>query len=343
MSTEVDENTGLDSTETVDKTTGQIGNDAATDQPTDDTIPAGQEIGDGSSEAGQADEKSSDGQAPEKQPPPAPTFDAELTDRAKAYQIGSEDLKQFKTPEDLDLYLSRLDRQIGRIVLDRNRAQQADANAGTVQERPTEAAAKKDVPTPPSAPQVDPEFKIELDPDQYDQGLVGVLGGMNQHFSGRLGKLESLLGTVRQMNEQFQLMQANQREEAFDSFLNGLPEELVEFVGKGTADDLREGNKAAFEIRGKIWEEAKALRAAYAAQGRKVPEKAILDRAVRLVLGDKQEEIARRKVAKDVSNRRAQFANRPSKPKPVSDGPADEREAAVAEIDAMLKEIGAEV
>jgi hypothetical protein len=340
----------------MDTETNEVGASTATEaapQTTElerpvDTVPdaevsAGETIPAAATEGGEEGSVQSDAiarqEAVEPAAPQAPVYAPELLERAKSYQMTEEEAKGHKSPEELDRFLTMLDRQVGLMALRSTGTAPPAGQQGPVAQPDATATLPKPAveQAPPGQAPPAGEFKIELNPEEYDPALVKTIDGLNKHYAGRLAEVQQVL---TKLVERVIESTSSSVQNDFDSYLNSMGEEYIEIVGKGGADELRESNKPAFDARAKIWEEFKILKTACQIRGQNVPAKTLFKRAAGLVLADKQAEIARRKVEKDVVKQRGQFLSKPSAKKATSLGDADPRDAAVQEVESLLKAAG---
>jgi hypothetical protein len=117
---------------------------------------------------------------------------------------------------------------------------------------------------------------------------------------------------VRRLREAEQARAAQAQIAAFDSQLDRLGDDYVSLFGKGSADELRETNRKAFDNRGIVFDKMNVLRRGYEASGQKVPPESVLIReAVQASFYEQTQEIVRNSIKKQIKNAGSQALSRP--------------------------------
>ena len=156
-------------------------------------------------------------------------------------------------------------------------------------EQPAEAPA-------PRAPVSGP-IKLSL-PDVYDEDLTGPFNQLVDHVNTLHERLEEVTGGARRAR--------------MDAFFAALGPDYEPVFGAGPLDDLP-GKSVLRQRRLEVETTVDALRAGYEKLGQPIPaEKALLERAARMVAGDESQQIARKKAAQQTRDMRGQFVAKPT-------------------------------
>jgi hypothetical protein len=84
-------------------------------------------------------------------------------------------------------------------------------------------------------------YKVSLDPEVYDEGVVKELNAINEHYAGRLKAMEDRLAQFEQADQQ---RTAEVLQERFDSIVDSLDQpELFGVAGKETKEQLANRQK----------------------------------------------------------------------------------------------------
>ena len=179
------------------------------------------------------------------------------------------------------------------------------------------AAGQAEVATPKQEDQAKPaDIELGLDPEIYDDGLV-------EQFRG-------LIGYVNRLEQRLEKIVGSARSQRMDSFFAGLGDEYADMFGKQPLDALPSSSPQR-KLRTEVESTMDVLEKGYRNTGQPVPGEQILqERALRLVVGDRVQELARKKVEKAARDARGQFIAKPThrEGKPLS---RSERAAQYAE------------
>lgn len=137
----------------------------------------------------------------------------ELLRRAERLGLDADEAKAFKSQETLTRILDTLE----------GTKRQPDAKTDT---------AQQDNPF---------KFKVNLDKDVYDEGLIGQLESINDHYASMFGALFNKVGSL--MNQRYT--------EQFDGMISGLGEDWHGVFGKGSHGEL-DPTSSAFRSRAKL-------------------------------------------------------------------------------------------
>jgi len=155
--------------------------------------------------------------------------------------------------------------------------------------------------------QKEPEFKIDLNPDEYDEKVIKTFEGLNKFHTDRYSALETKLNQVLEAVGNDQAAAADVR---FESMIEGLGDDFTETLGKGPGHSLDQKG-TQFENRVKLHEEIVRIAAGYAALGQQVPtEKELFEKAVGVVFKDKQKTLEMDKLGKKLDKRSKQSLGR---------------------------------
>jgi len=153
----------------------------------------------------------------------------------------------------------------------------------------------------------EPEFKIDLNPDEYDEKVINTFEGLNKFHTDRYSALETKLNQVLEAVGNDQAAAADVR---FESMIEGLGDDFTETLGKGPGHSLDQKG-TQFENRVKLHEEIVRIAAGYAALGQQVPtEKELFEKAVGVVFKDKQKTLEMDKLGKKLDKRSKQSLGR---------------------------------
>lgn len=166
---------------------------------------------------------------------------------------------------------------------------------------------------------VEGPLKLTLDPELYNADLVSDLNGFVDHLNrqhAELSRMTEALAGVMQTTQAHAKSLQTQQEAAFaermDVWFNTMGEEYQDLVGKGTVYDMAP-TSPQFQKRSEIVRTMEALARGYERVGDAVPGESVLrERAKRLVLGDRAEEVARKKVTAEAREYREQLSEKPS-------------------------------
>ncbi len=155
-------------------------------------------------------------------------------------------------------------------------------------------------------------FKLEFDPAQYEEGTVKVFSSIQDHANQQIVRLQQMEQVLSHVAEQLQTQHQTAFVERMDGYFNSLGDEYADLVGKGTIEDLKP-DSSQFKTRADITNAMIALRTGYERHGMPVPRETVLrQRATRMVLGERTQELARKKVAEQARNAQGQFLAKPT-------------------------------
>ena len=195
---------------------------------------------------------------------------------------------------------------------------------GGSEENPTKEAPNPEVPG---------EFKLELDPEEFEPAFIEKMGGLVDHFTGRISQLE---GHLAKVHESLQQREWDSYIEGFDNWVNSLPAEYDSVFGKGTAAEL--GDSGQMAKRRELLETVNALGDAFTKAGRPpLSESALREKALRVVAGDHIQTIVRKQVEAKARNAKEQFISRPTQ---REGKPGTPEERAVRFAEGFMKDRG---
>jgi molybdopterin converting factor small subunit len=155
-------------------------------------------------------------------------------------------------------------------------------------------------------------FKLDFDPAQYEEGTVKVFSSLQDHANQQIARLQQIEQVLSGVTEQLQAQHQAVFVERMDGYFNSLGDEYADLVGKGTIEDLKP-DSPQFKTRSDITNAMMALRTGYERNGMPVPRESVLrQRATRMVLGERTQELARKAVAEQARNAQGQFIAKPT-------------------------------
>jgi hypothetical protein len=242
-----------------------------------------------------------------------------LTDEVKAeaaaYGIEAEEIADFADREELDRALRLFD----KTALEAGRKALADG----VDESPTRNEkgqfVKKEEPELPKeeAPR-DGQYQVSLDPDLYDEEIIGEFSRMREHYESRLEALES----------HFAEADAIAKERQFDKFVDSLGH--ADLFGKTDKETPQEKQR-----REDLFVEVETYLRGREALGRPAElNETILNRIARSLfageLGKKELKQRTRQISRQSQKRQG---GSPTKPLPPRDDPRDEADRLYQELE----------
>jgi hypothetical protein len=154
---------------------------------------------------------------------------------------------------------------------------------------------------PPAGAPVAPQaFKIDLDPNEYDDKLVSTLKGMQEFF-------QSQLNLALQQQQQSATVEDDSTTRWFDAQISGLGEDYASAFGKGTIYDLREGGTEE-KNRVELFQTFAALKQIHP----QTSDDVLFQRALRASFGHVAESASRKKLAQAARQRSKSTIGRPS-------------------------------
>ncbi len=259
-------------------------------------------------------------------------FDAELLGHARQLGFDEAEARAFGTPDNLVKGLTSM--------MDVMEAASQSASGG-----PQQVGDKKE------SASGEPQLKLDIvadllkdeniDPD-LASSINGLFNKLNDHYAVQMDQVQKAVGhlilSADQTQRAAQVDSARAYEQRFDSFVESLPAEYVDDVGKGPTAAMGPGEKA-FRVRLKIDEKARVLRAGYEGQknGRMPSERQLLQEAVQLVLGNKAKTAARNELSSKMNKRSSQKIGKATQ---RVEKPIDREDEAAATWDAYRKAAG---
>jgi hypothetical protein len=141
-------------------------------------------------------------------------------------------------------------------------------------------------------------LETKLDPDIYDEGLIGQVNEIVDYVKSLHQKLEEVTGSSRRQR--------------MDAFFAGLGEDYESVFGKGSLDDLP-SRSVLRERRLEVERTVEALRAGYERTGQPIPsENVLMERSARMVAGNEMQALARKRAAEQARDAQGQFVAKPT-------------------------------
>jgi len=235
-----------------------------------------------------------------------------LTDDVKAeaaaYGIDESELADFTSREELDRAFRLFDRtalEAGRKALAKgDEAGTARNEKGQFAKQETPKADESKVETPKEG-----RYEVQLDPEVYDEGIIGELTRMRDHYESRLSVFESYLAD----------QQAVATEKQFDRLVDSLGHsDLFGSTDKETAQE-KQRRESLFEEVNVYLAGRKAL--GHPAELNEIVVRRITQALFAEELGKKLIKQKTRQLSKQSDGR---MGGSPTKPRPPSEDPRDE-------------------
>lgn len=274
---------------------------------TADDVPAG-ETGDEPADAG------------ETQVTPEPEFDPTLL-AAAGLATADEAKILFGTPKALENAVRLMDAR-SVAVAQQATTPPAAPPAPVEQQKPLPAAGTK------------PEFQMPTPPEgeEWDEATVALVQGLQTQFAEQLAKQQAVIEAQAKQTESIlqerKAFEVRRYVEEFDGFVNALPDEWNDTLGKGSGFELSK-DSVAMKARIQLDQTAKLLADGRAAQGQPpLAMNELLSRALRVAFPQKQEQAVRKQVEQEVIKRENLKTARPTgrtgaKPKSGVDAAAE--------------------
>jgi len=201
----------------------------------------------------------------------------------------------------------------------------------------TEQTVAQAEPAKEPEPLIQP-FKVELNPEEYDEAIVGTLQKMSDHYAKAINETNAQARAVAKV------LAARAEEEELDWFntsIAELGEEAKALYGAQNMLDLAP-DSPEIAARDQLWRFYHALERAESEIGVNTPSKQLLQRAYRAVHAEQAEKDMTRKLSKQVRDANSgRFVNRPTQ----RQGPPPEspRQAGIDAIAGYLKAKGIHV
>ena len=264
-------------------------------------------------------------------------FDADTLKEAKeVYGWDENYAKTYSSPDDLRRAMAAAD----RFLTSQFRAPQPQYDPQQPQ-APAAPVTQADVTAAKAAVE---KFKLELDPDTYDESTRKQLAGLNDHYHGLTETLHTQLQQTQAraaaLEEQFhQITSANQAAEAarfeqeVETSFASLGDEWSDTFGKGGWRQLPP-NSPQLLNRVKVAEEMAVLRFAEAQRNRQPTNAELQKRAINALFSDQIKTHARKEILSKVADRQTQSAARPAGRQPRA---KTQEQMAIAGINEWLK------
>lgn len=214
---------------------------------------------------------------------------ADAKAEAAAYGIGEDELAEFQSREELDRALKLFSRQMDN---ERTKLKSGDEERGEDQKKEPETKSYRDA---------DGSYKVQLDPDVYDDELVAEFNAMRDHYESRLEALE----------QRFSEADAQAAEERFDRSVDAL--EFSALFGKTGEESSDEMNR-----RKELFEQVTVEQEVLSRLGRKVDYNALVQRVARSLFPEEYDKRViknhTRKISRQTDKRQGGGATRPTDP-----------------------------
>lgn len=247
----------------------------------------------------------------------APKFDQKLLDIAQDFGFTREQALGFGSPEALEGALRNMSEAY------QNNQPKAESSGDS---------------KPDDIPPLD-SFELNLPEGEYEQEVIDVFKGMNDHFQKVVNSLKSEVTALQQIEN---LREQKAREGRFDDMIAAAGKDQESIFGKGRADEI-DRNGEGFQNRVRTWKEMEALQRADSFLGRAPrSEKELFKVATQSLFGDKLSKQASKSASqrskKQIRDHMGRFSQRPTKR--VTDENLSPDEKALAAVKAKFKEYG---
>jgi len=275
-------------------------------------------------------------------------FSSDLLEMAKSAGYDEARAKGFGTPDNLEQFLAELDKQAA--AFGRSKLEQPSENGQATNGQSTNGQDTNGKPPEQTSQQLGQyeKFKIDLDPDEYDEKTVETLNKMNDHYDSVIRQhdqltrltaeaLMEIASDVQKQTGQSKAEDTAHVEQDMDSFFEGLGEPYADLFGKGATRSLP-SHSPSYQNRVNLYEEMRALEVADAYQHRQSgSRKQYQQRALNSLFWDQVQSTARKQISNTVKQRRGQAIARPaSRPKK----PLNPDDAALANISEKMRAAG---
>lgn len=233
---------------------------------------------------------------------------------ATAYGIEESELIDFASREEFDRALRLFDKRAidaGRKALDQSETQTRNEKGQFVKkEEPKADPLKEEAPR-------DGRYQVSLDPDVYDDDIIGEFTRMRDHYESRLEKLESHFAQASVLAE----------EQRFDSEIDKLSmPKLFGVTGSETAEEIKR--------REDVLAQAKVLQAGHKSYGRDVPIETLVKRSAQIVFASEfEKQLLKHRTRSILKQSNSRLGGSPTKPLPPSGDPREEADRLYKEME----------
>lgn len=234
---------------------------------------------------------------------------------AAAYGIEASELADFTSREEFDRALRLFD----KTALEAGRRAMADGDDTPVRNEKGQFV-KKEEPKADSLRDESPRdgrYQVSLNPDLYDEEIIGEFTRMRDHYESRLEALES----------HFAEASASAEEQRFDSFVDALGHaDLFGTTGKESEKELERRRDLNVAVKAQIIGLTKLGRPAEMSQQ-------LISRVANMVFGDELgKKLLKQQTRKISRQSSARLGGSPTKPLPPSDDPREEADRLYKEL-----------
>lgn len=235
---------------------------------------------------------------------------------AAAYGIDESEIADFANREELDRALRLFD----KTALEAGRKAMAESESKDTTRNEKGQFVKKEEPKaepPAQKTSQDGRYQVSLNPDLYDEEIIGEFARMRDHYESRLEALESYFAEAS----------ANAEEQRFDSFIDALGHpDLFGSTGKESEKELQRRRDLNVAVRAQMIGLERLGRPAEMSQQ-------LIARVANMTFGD---ELSKKRLKQQTSkiSRQSQLrqGGSPTKPLPPRDNPRDEADRLYKEL-----------
>lgn len=168
------------------------------------------------------------------------------------------------------------------------------------------------------AAEVKPEFKMPEPPEgeEWDEATVALVTGLQKQFADQLAAQQKVIAEQQKQTQAIlderAAIEVRRYVEDFDGFVNALPDEWNDTLGKGSGFELPKDG-IAMKARVQLDQTARLLADGRAKQGQPpLPLNDLLARALRVAFPQKQEQAVRKQIEAEVVKRHSLKTARPT-------------------------------
>jgi len=234
---------------------------------------------------------------------------------AAAYGIDESELADFASREELDRALRLFD----KTALEAGRKAMAEGEEKGSTRNEKGQFVKKEEPKaePPKEKSQDGRYQVSLNPDMYDEEIIGEFNRLRDHYESRLDVLESYFAEAS----------ASAEEQRFDSFVDALGHtDLFGTTGKESEKELERRRDLNVAVRAQLIGLEKLGRPAEMS-------KELINRVANMTFGEElKKKLLKQQTSKISRQSQLRQGGSPTKPLPPRDDPRDEADRLYKEL-----------
>ena len=243
-------------------------------------------------------------------------LDDDVKAEAAAYGVEESELADFASREELDRELRLFD----KTALEAGRKAMAESETSPTRDEKGKFVKKEEPKVEPSKEETqrDGRYEVSLDPDLYDEEIIGEFTRLREHYESRFEALES----------HFAEASASAEEQRFDNFVDSLGHaDLFGTTGKESDKELERRRDLNVAVKAQMIGLERLGRPAEMSQQ-------LISRVANMAFGD---ELGKKRLKQQTSkiSRQSQLrqGGSPTKPLPPGDDPRDEADRLYKELE----------